>query len=104
MLKTLPTAVALLLALSSSTWAFECPLLVKQLNDAVATMKTDDPKVKQAKALIAEADKLHAAGKHSDSVATAEKAAKVLGVRLMMKQMSLAQEEQVKAAEQKITK
>lgn len=104
MLKTLATAVALVLALSSSTWAFECPLLVKQLNDAVGTMKADDPKVKEAQELIAEASKLHAAGKHADSIATAEKAAKVLGVHLTMKQLPAAQAEQVKAAEQRIMK
>ncbi|HKW92220.1 MAG TPA: hypothetical protein VJX92_09990 [Methylomirabilota bacterium] len=104
MLKTFATAVALVMGLWSSAWAFECPLLVKQLNDAVATMKADDPKVKQAKDLIAEAGKLHAAGKHADSIATAEKAAKVLGVHLTMKQLPAAQEEQVKAAEQRIMK
>jgi len=56
-------------------------------------MKPDDPKVKQAKELITEANKLHAAGKHADPVATAEEAAKVLGVHLTMKQMPPAQED-----------
>jgi hypothetical protein len=102
MRKTMAAAAVLVFVLAGSAWAYQCPLLIKQLNDAVATMKADDPKVKQAKELIAEADTLHKAGKHADSIATAEKAAKVLGVHLTMKKMTPAQEEQVKAAEQKM--
>ena len=37
--------------------------------------------------MIAEAQKLHDAGKHADAVKKAEEAAKVLGVKLEMKKM-----------------
>jgi hypothetical protein len=84
--------------------AFQCPLLIKQLTDAAATMNPADPKVKEGQRLIAEARTLHDTGKHADSIATAEKAAKVLGVQLKLSKMTPAQEEQVRAAEQKILK
>jgi len=83
--KALAIAVVALALLASPAIANQCPLLIKQLNDAVAKMKADDPKVKQGKELIAEAQKLHDGGKHSDSVATADQAAKVLGVTLKKK-------------------
>ncbi len=63
--------------------ASECPLLVKQLNEA----KVDDPaKAAEVKKLAAEAQKLHEAGKHAESVAKAEEAAKAGGITLMHKQ------------------
>ncbi len=61
--------------LASPAMAFQCPLLIKQLNDAVAKKKADDPKVKQGKELIAEARKLHDTGKHAESIAKADEAA-----------------------------
>jgi len=84
-MKALVIAVALLAFLAGSAMANQCPLLIKQLNEAVAKMKADDMKVKQGKELIAEAQKLHDGGKHADSVKKAEEAAKVLGVKLQMK-------------------
>ncbi len=65
--------------------AGQCPLLIKQLNESVGKMKADDPKVAKAKGIIAEAQKLHDAGKHADAIKQAEEAAKVLGVKLQMK-------------------
>jgi hypothetical protein len=102
MLKLLAVAVALVLANTAA--AFQCPLLVEQLTGAAATMNANDPRVKEGRALIAEARKLHEAGNHAESIATAEKAARVLGLQLKMAKMSPAQEEQVRAAEQKIGK
>jgi hypothetical protein len=84
-MKALVIAVALLAFLAGPAMANQCPLLIKQLNEAVAKMKADDMKVKQGKELIAEAQKLHDGGKHADSVKKAEEAAKVLGVKLQMK-------------------
>ncbi len=104
MLKVLAVTVALALILANTASAFQCPLLLKQLTDAAATMNADEPKVKQGQALIAEAQKLHEAGKHADSIATAEKAASALGVHLKMAKMNPAQEEQLRAAEQRIGK
>lgn len=78
-------ALAAVAFLAGPAMANQCPLLIKQLNEAVAKMKADDPNVKKGKDLIAEAQKLHDTGKHADSVKTAEEAAKVLGVKLQMK-------------------
>ena len=84
-MRALVIAVALLAFLAGPAIAFQCPTLIKQLNDSVAKMKADDPKVVKAKPMIAEAQKLHEAGKHADAVKSAEEAAKVLGIKLQMK-------------------
>ena len=85
MMKILVIAVAVLTLLAGPVMANQCPLLIKQLNDAVGKMKADDAMVAKAKPLIAEAQKLHYGGKHADAVKKAEEAAKVLGVKLEMK-------------------
>ncbi|MBI3030066.1 MAG: hypothetical protein HYY64_11180 [Candidatus Rokubacteria bacterium] len=85
MLKALVIAMAALALLAGPALAGQCPLLIKQLNEAVGKMKADDAMVKKAKPLIAEAQKLHDGGKHADSVKKAEEAAKVLNVKLQMK-------------------
>ncbi len=61
--------------------AAECPLLVKQLKDASGKI-TDAKKKADVDKMIAEAEKLHADGKHADSVKKADEAAKVAGVKL----------------------
>ncbi|HXJ82084.1 MAG TPA: hypothetical protein VMS64_25790 [Candidatus Methylomirabilis sp.] len=104
MIRVLAVAVLVLVVFAGPAGAFQCPLLIQQLTDAVATMNAADPKVKEGQRLIAEAKALHEAGKHADSIATAEKAAKVLGVPLKLSKMTPAQEEQVRGAEQKILK
>jgi len=104
MLKLLLVVVMGVLAATGPAAAFQCPLLIKQLSDAAATMNPSEIKVKEAQRLIAEARKLHEAGKHADSIATAEQAARVLGVSLKIAKMTPAQEEQVRAAEQRIGK
>jgi hypothetical protein len=104
MLRILALTILAALVFASPARAFQCPLLIKQLTDAVATMNPADPKVKEGQRLIAEARTLHEAGKHADSIATAEKAAKVLGVQLKLSKMTPHQEEEVRAAEQKILK
>ncbi len=104
MRKILALTVTLVLALAGAATAYQCPLLIKQLTDAVATMNAGDPKTKEGQRLIAEAKRLHEDGKHADSIATAEKAAKVLGVQLKLSKMSPAQEELVRDAERRILK
>ena len=85
MMKILVIAVAVLTLLAGPAMANQCPLLIKQLNDAVGKMKADDAMVAKAKPVIAEAQKLHDGGKHADAVKKAEEAAKILGVKLEMK-------------------
>ena len=63
--------------------AFQCPLLIKQIEDATAGKA--DPASAKAKELAAEAKKLHEAGRHADSVAKAEDAAKAINLALKKK-------------------
>ncbi len=65
---------ALVLTVGAPAYAFKCPSLIKQANDQMATMDQNSDKVKKAKELVAEADKLHKAGSHADSVKKAEEA------------------------------
>ncbi len=84
-LKAFVIAVVALALLAGPVLANQCPLLIKQLNDAVAKMKADDPNVKKAKDMIAEAQKLHDGGKHAESVAKCDEVAKLLKVELKKK-------------------
>ncbi len=84
-MKAFVIAIALLAFLAGPAMAFQCPTLIKQLNDAVDKMKPDDPKVTKATPLIAQAKKYHEEGKHADSVKTAEEAANALDIKLQMK-------------------
>ncbi len=65
---------ALILVVGAPAYAFKCPSLIKQANEQMAQMDQNSDKVKQAKALVEEADKLHKAGNHADSVKKAEEA------------------------------
>ncbi len=65
--------------------ANQCPLLIKQLNAGIAKMQ-DQKKADEAKKLVAEAEALHKAGKHAESVAKCQEAAKVAGIDLKMKE------------------
>lgn len=64
----------LVLAVGMPAYAFKCPSLMKQANDQIAKMDQNSDKVKKAKAMVEEADKLHKAGNHADSVKKAEEA------------------------------
>ncbi len=80
------TSMVTALAFTGAAMASTCPLLIKQGKEAAAKMKADDPKVKEANAKLAEAQKLHDAGKHADSVKTANEALALLGVTPAKKQ------------------
>ena len=75
------TAIAVGLAFTGVAVASNCPVLIKQGKEAAAKLKADDPKAKEANAKLAEAQKLHDAGKHADSVKTANEALALLGVK-----------------------
>ena len=75
-------AVAVGLAFTSGVaLASNCPVLIKQGRDAAAKMDAKDAKVKQALAKLDEEQKLHEAGKHTESMATAKEANGLLGVK-----------------------
>jgi len=68
------SVAVLLLAVAAPVFASQCPTLIKQANDQIATMDQNSEKVKKAKELVAEADRLHKAGTHAESVAKAQEA------------------------------
>jgi hypothetical protein len=75
-------AVAVSLALTGGTaMASSCPKVIKEGRDAAAKMDKNDPKVKGALAKLDEAQKLHDAGKHQDSLGKANEALADLGVK-----------------------
>ena len=65
---------ALVLTVGVPAYAFKCPSLIRQANEQMAKMDPNSDKVKKAKELVDEADKLHKAGNHADSVKKAEEA------------------------------
>ena len=83
-MKKATTAVAIALSVAlmgGPALASSCPKVIKEGRDAAAKMKADDPKVKAAVAKLDEAQKLHDAGKHADSLKMANEAAAELGVK-----------------------
>jgi hypothetical protein len=83
-MKKFGIALAVVVLAAAPAFANQCPLLVKQINDACAG-KTDDG-CKKAVAGAAEAKALHDAGKHAEAVAKAQEAAKEGNITLKMKQ------------------
>ncbi|HEY7650081.1 MAG TPA: hypothetical protein VID04_13865 [Methylomirabilota bacterium] len=86
MLGVIAMVVAVAFVGATLVEANQCPLLIKQLKDASAKI-TDAKKKADVDKMIAQAEKLHADGKHADSVKKCEEAAKVAGVKLEMKKM-----------------
>ena len=77
-------------AIAAPALATQCPLLIKQINDAAGNRL--DAAGNTAKALAAEAQMLHEeavktkqAAKHAESIAKAQEAAKAIGLTLKMK-------------------
>jgi len=64
----------LVLAVGAPAFASHCPTLIKEANEKMAGMDQNGEKVKKAKELVAEADRLHKAGSHDASVAKGEEA------------------------------
>jgi len=82
-MKRILMALALVLATAGAVLANQCPLLIKQIEDATAG-KTDDAS-KKAQALAKEAKALHDSGKHAESIAKADEAAAAIGLTLKKK-------------------
>lgn len=82
-MKKILIALALVLTTAATAFASQCPLLVKQIEDATAG-KMDDAS-KKAAGMAAEAKALHAAGKHAESVQKAKDAAAGIKLELKMK-------------------
>jgi len=74
----LAVAGALVVAIAAPAAAFQCPSLVKKINDE-AEQRFDDAAF-SAKTMAAEADALHKAGKHAEAEAKAKEAMKLLNL------------------------
>ena len=70
-------------ALATPAFAFQCPKLVKQLNDATATRF--DAAAANGKQAAADANALHGAGKHAGAEKRAKDALATLGMGEMKK-------------------
>jgi len=82
-MRMLMMALAVVAMTATPVLANQCPLLIKQIMDATAG-KTDEAS-KKAIALANEAKALHEAGKHAESVAKADEAAKAINLTLKKK-------------------
>ena len=79
MKKLIPLAALVLLAFATPALAFQCPKLVKQINDTVSNRF--DAAASQGKLDAANAQKLHAEGKHAESQKAGQDALAKLGVK-----------------------
>ena len=76
-------ALAMVGLMAGPALAFQCPLLIKQINEK--TGNRVDMGKNQARQMAMEAETLHKAGKHAESVAKADEAAKAAGITLQKK-------------------
>ncbi|MBI2717438.1 MAG: hypothetical protein HY245_09515 [Rhizobiales bacterium] len=67
-------------ALASPAYASQCPALMKNIDDALATAKVDDATKTKIMALYDKGEAEHKAGKHGASVADLQAALKLLGM------------------------
>ena len=79
MKKLIALSALVMLAIASPAFAFQCPKLVKQINDTVSNRF--DAAAVQGKLDAAEAAKLHAEGKHAESEKLAKDTLAKLGVK-----------------------
>jgi len=85
-MKAFLMAFVVVTLLAGPALAFQCPLLIKQINDAVdSRMAGQDAAGSTARKLAAEAEALHKEGKHAEAVAKAEEAAQVIRLDLKKK-------------------
>ena len=77
--KVIAFSIVVTLAMVSPAFAFQCPKLIKQINDTVGNRF--DAAAAQAKIDSASAAKLHAEGKHAESEKAAKDALGKLGVK-----------------------
>lgn len=79
--RTLLLAAALALT-SGAALAFHCPADMKKIDEALArNPRLGEAQLAEVRQYRAEGEKLHAAGRHQESVDTLAKAMKLLGVK-----------------------
>ncbi len=83
-MKSFVTALVLVALAAGPALASQCPMLQAQIDRAIGTRY--DPSAASAKSLAAQAMALHNAGKHAESEAKYDEAAKAAGLTLQKKQ------------------
>jgi hypothetical protein len=71
----------ILAAFASLAWANNCPNEVKAIDAALPKAKLDAKQQAEVKKLRDEGESLHKAGKHSESMASLNKAKGILGLK-----------------------
>ncbi len=85
-MKALAIGTIVVALLAGPAMAFQCPLLIKQVNEAVDNrLAGEDLAGSKARKLAKEAEALHNEGRHTEAVAKAEEAAKAIGLELKKK-------------------
>jgi hypothetical protein len=82
-MKRFVTALVLVASAAGPALATQCPTLQAQIDKAIGTRY--DPSAANAKQLASQAWALHQAGKHAESVAKYDEAAKAAGITLQKK-------------------
>jgi hypothetical protein len=81
MIKRLLTAMALSAFLATPAFAGSCPIMVKEIDQALASSPSvSAEKIAEARGLRDKGEALHEAGQHGESVKTLQKAKKILGL------------------------
>jgi hypothetical protein len=82
-MKTTLMALAVIALTAGPALAFQCPALIKQIQDQTANRL--DNGANAAKELVRQSEQLHMDGKLAESVAKAEEAAAAAGIKLTKK-------------------
>jgi len=82
-MKSFVTALVLVASAGAPALANQCPMLQAQIDKAIGTRF--DPGAANARSLAAQANALHASGKHAESEAKYDEAAKAAGITLEKK-------------------
>ena len=79
-MKKLIIAGTILMALSGTAFASQCPTLIKKVEEMAKAMPSDEATMIKVKEKIAMAKSEHEAGNHDASVAASNEAWKLLGM------------------------
>ena len=82
-MKSFVTALVLVASVAAPALASQCPLLQAQIDKAIGNRF--DPGAANARSLASQANSLHVAGKHAESEAKYDEAAKAAGITLQKK-------------------
>jgi hypothetical protein len=82
-MKSFVAALVMVVAAAVPALAGQCPMLQAQIDKAIGTRF--DPGAANARSLAAQANSLHVAGKHAESEAKYDEAAKAAGITLQKK-------------------